>query len=56
MAAGLKLNGSALNTKEPDSAITSRSDPRTENQNCSMEEPDPATEWIHYNSRQPKQI
>jgi hypothetical protein len=30
MAAGFKRNGSALNTKEPDSAITSRCDPRTE--------------------------
>jgi hypothetical protein len=30
MAAGFQLNGSALNKKEPDSAITSRCDPRTE--------------------------
>jgi len=30
MAAGFQLNGSALNKKEPDSAIASRCDPRTE--------------------------
>jgi len=30
MAAGFQLNGSALNKKEPDSAITSRCDHRTE--------------------------
>jgi len=37
MAAGFRRNGSALNTKEPDSAITTQCDPRTETETVTWE-------------------